>query len=254
MDKGFFNWVMKVKTYGPFSRKEVLWLAVSVLIMTFIFSFNDGADEFNGSQYFLNILLGMIAIVVAVVIHEIAHRIAAANLGYRVEYKPFFIGLVAGLVLTIMSNGYVIFLAYSSFYLDIMEKHRLGYFRHYLGYFDNGKVAVVGPLANLLAAIVFKTFAFMPEALVSKLVLVNALFAIYNILPIPPLDGAHVMFAARTLYPFIMFAVIIAGVLIIIPQIQWWVAVLASLLIAAVAWWAFSLTENNLIGRMSGSF
>ena len=251
MDYGFFNWVMKVKEYGGFSRKELAWVAVSVVIMTGIVGFQDGQSEFDVVFFVNNLLLGFVAIVVAVVIHEFAHRIAALNLGYRAEFRPFYPGLLGGIVVTLLTYGNVFFLAYSSFYLNVVEKHRLGYFRHYLGYFDNGKVAVVGPVANLLAAMVFKAMVFLPDALVSKLVFINVLFAITNMLPIPPLDGAHVMYATRTFYPFIMAFVIGAAALLLVPPVAWWVAVLGAFVIG-LAWTLFYF--NVIEGKWFGSW
>src|SRR3989338_4999926 len=186
MDYGFFNWMDKVRRYAPFSKKELMWLGVSVLALTVIVGFDDGSEQFNLANYLANMLMSLVVVAIAVLIHESAHRIAGPNLGYRIEFRPFFFGILGGLILAFMSYGKVIFLAYGSFLLDMKEKHRLGYFRHYLGYFDNGKVAIVGPLANLLAAFAFRAMDFLPDALVAKLVFVNALFVIFNMLPIPP--------------------------------------------------------------------
>ena len=49
--------------------------------------------------------LGMIAITIAVFVHELTHRIFGLEQGFDTEFKPFFYGLVAGLVLTFMSYG-----------------------------------------------------------------------------------------------------------------------------------------------------
>jgi Zn-dependent protease len=251
MDHGFFNWMMKVRKFAPFSRKELTWIGASILVMAFIVGFDDGSNAFNISSYISNMVVSLAAVAIAVIVHEAAHRIAAPNLGYKIEFRPFFFGIIGGLILTFMTYGKVIFLAYGSFYLDIMEKHRLGYFRHYLGYFDNGKVALMGPLANLVAAMIFKSMIFLPEALVSKLVFVNVLFAITNMLPIPPLDGAHVMWSTKTLYPFIMASVIGAAALLLIPGVVWWVAVLGSLVIG-IGWAMFYV--NIIEGKLFGSF
>lgn len=250
MDFGFFNWMDKLGRYYPFNRKELLWLGVSVFALTFIVGFNDGHAEFIASRFFGNLLISFIAVIIAVFIHESAHRIVAPNLGYRLEFKPFFFGILGGIILAFMTYGHVIFLAHGSFYLDIMQKHRLGYFRHYLGYFDNGKVAIAGPLANLAAAMVFKMLTFIPEALLSKIIFVNVLFAITNMLPIPPLDGAHVMYATKTVYPFLMAAIIGAAALLLLPGVSLWM-VLAGAFAIAVAFTFIYVTilEGKVFGK-----
>ena len=250
MDFGFFNWMDKIRSFYPFTKKELLWIGLSVLVVTFIIGFDDGNDVFNIGAYSGNMLITLIATLIAVIIHESAHRIAAPLLGYRVEFKPVFYGLIGGLILAFMSYGKIMFIAYGSFFLDIREKHRLGYFRHYLGYFDNGKVAIAGPLANLFAAMVFKSLVFLPEVLISKLVFINVLFAIINMLPIPPLDGSHVMFATRHLYPFVMAAIIGAGVLLLLPAVTWWMATLGAIAIASL----YSFFYFNVIEKAFGNW
>lgn len=250
MDFGFFNWMDKIRRYAPFNNKELMWLGVSVIVLTIIVGFDDGNETFDFANYASNMLLSLIVVVLAVLIHESAHRIAAPNLGYRIEFRPFFFGLLGGLILAFMSYGKVIFLAYGSFFIDMKEKHRLGYFRHYLGYFDNGKIAIFGPLANLVAAMVVKSFGFLPEPFIEKFVFINVLFAVTNMLPIPPLDGAHVMYASRHLYPFAMAAIIGAAVLLLFPSVTWWMAVLGAFVIAI----AYSFIYFNLIEKGFGKW
>ncbi|MBU1137010.1 site-2 protease family protein [Patescibacteria group bacterium] len=67
------------------------------------------------------------------------------------------------------------------------------------------KVAVAGPLANLTIALVFGLFLrFMPVSFLSStglgaifgvIVFLNLLLAIFNLMPIPPLDGSKLLFA-----------------------------------------------------------
>jgi Zn-dependent protease len=250
MDFGFYNWMDKISRYSRFSRKEMLWLGISILVMTFIVGFNDGSASLDPAFFISNMLFSLIAVAIAVLVHEAAHKITAPNLGTKVEFKPFFYGLLGGLILSFMSYGKIIFLAYSSFQMSWLEKHRLGYFRHKTGYFDQGKIAVVGPLANLAVAMVFKSIGFLPESLVTKIVLVNALFAIYNMLPIPPLDGAHVMYATKTVYPFAAAAVIGAAALLLLPQANWWKAVLGAFVIGvAFTFVYFNIIEKKLFGE-----
>jgi Zn-dependent protease len=69
---------------------------------------------------------------------------------------------------------------------------------------DPGLVALAGPVANLILALVFALlFRFLPFGflsvsffqLLSIIVFANVLLAIFNLVPIPPLDGSKVLFA-----------------------------------------------------------
>jgi Zn-dependent protease len=66
-------------------------------------------------------------------------------------------------------------------------------------------VGVAGPLSNVLLAIIFGLFirfadyfSFLPPAffqIASFIVFLNLVLAVFNLVPIPPLDGSKVLFA-----------------------------------------------------------
>ncbi len=227
----FYDWLDRLKRYYKFGRNEVLLLLASILVMAFIAGFRFEGDEFVFEVFARNFAVGLVAVALAVFVHESAHRIFGLNMGYKTEFKPFLYGLMAGVILAFMSSGRIVFLAYSGVMLNIMEKHRLGYFRYQLGYFDLGKVSLAGPLANLLLAAAVKSIPFIPPELAGKIVFVNVMFAITNTLPIPPLDGANIMYAGKTAYPFIFGAIVSCGLLLLVPWLSAWVAIAASLAI-----------------------
>lgn len=71
--------------------------------------------------------------------------------------------------------------------------------------FGPAKVAVAGPLANLAVALVFGlSLRFLPPAFLSStgleavfgvIVFYNLLLAVFNLMPIPPLDGSKLVFS-----------------------------------------------------------
>lgn len=246
----FYDWIDRIRRYYKFSRSEQLFLLISILAMAFIVGFRFEGDKFVLGTFLNNFAISLVAVVVAVFAHESAHRIFGLNMGYKTEFKPFIYGLLAGVILAFMTDGHFIFLAYSGVLLNIMEKHRLGYFRYHLGYFDLGKASLAGPLTNLLIAIVVKSMGFLPQPVAEKLILVNVLFAITNVLPIPPLDGANIMYASKTAYPFVFGAVISCGLLLLIPWLSAWLSIAASLAIGIfTAVLYFKFVEGKLLSK-----
>ena len=69
--------------------------------------------------------------------------------------------------------------------------------------YGSAKVALAGPGSNLAVALVFGlTLRFFPEIAVTPglalifgyIVFINILLAVFNLLPVPPLDGSHILF------------------------------------------------------------
>lgn len=69
--------------------------------------------------------------------------------------------------------------------------------------YGSAKVAIAGPASNLLIALVFglairffSNYIDLPVlfSMFGLIVFINILLAIFNLLPIPPLDGSHILF------------------------------------------------------------
>ncbi len=69
--------------------------------------------------------------------------------------------------------------------------------------YGSAKVAIAGPGSNLIIALIFGlSLRFFPQIftvpglslMFSYIVYINILLAIFNLLPIPPLDGSHILF------------------------------------------------------------
>ncbi len=78
----------------------------------------------------------------------------------------------------------------------------------------NLKVSLAGPGTNLLISLFFGLilrFISIPQslyALFSIIIIYNIILAIFNLIPIPPLDGSHILFSFlpdRSFYSFKMF-------------------------------------------------
>ena len=212
---GFFNLLDKVKRYYVFSRNEKMWLVASAFLLAFIAGFDDKSKVFSFSNWLGNFFLCFIAVAVAIFVHESVRRIMGLEQGFRVEFKPFMYGLLGGLFLAFMSYGKLIFLAYGGIQFHMLEAHRLGYFRYRTSLFVLGKASALACLANLFVAIIFKMMTFLPEAFVYKMVFINVLFAITNLLPIPPLDGVNLLYASRIIYLSMLAFVSVVGVLLL---------------------------------------
>lgn len=153
--------------------------------------------------FIVEILFGIAILILSIVIHEVAHGYAAAALGDptaryagRLTLNPVShldpIGSVVLPLVTYFSGGFIFGWAKPVPY----NPHNLRY-----GQWGEALVALAGPASNISVAIVFGLlirFAPLSETFISVAALVafvNIILAVFNMVPIPPLDGSKVLFA-----------------------------------------------------------
>lgn len=159
----------------------------------------------------MEVLFLIIILIFSIIIHEIAHGSVAYYLGDptakyagRLTLNPLKhldpIGsIIVPLFLVIMSQitgGGIIF--------GWAKPVPINPYNFKDQKYGSLKVALAGPASNLLVALVFGLILrFIPalfavEGLVimfSYIIYINILLAIFNLMPIPPLDGSHILFA-----------------------------------------------------------
>lgn len=169
---------------------------------------------------FLFIIFQILVVLFSVVIHEVSHGVAANSLGDstaknlgRLTLNPIkhldLFGSILLPLFTLFLGGFIFGYAKPVPYnpYNLSDKK-----------YGPAKVAFAGPLSNVLIALIFGLFfRFMPgflEAtimpqLFSFIVLLNLVLAIFNLMPIPPLDGHWLLltFVPDTYYKFKRFFV-----------------------------------------------
>lgn len=236
-----------VQKYFSFSETELRAMGISVLVMAFIFSSAKGGpqDTFVVSYWVQHFLLAVFIAALALLVRQTIQRVVGLSIGFRVEYRLWLYGILIGLVIAVISKGAIWFLAPGGILVYHMAGHRLGSFRYGLNYWPLGMTGLAGPLANITLALVFKILLI---AAPGNTVLLDALkfnlfYAVFSMLPIPPLDGSHLFFASRLTYIFSFFAMV-AG-----ASAMYFLGVFVSLLIAlavgVLCWFSYYLFSEN---------
>ncbi len=228
----------KVKSSYSFSHDETRLFIVYVLILGFIVGFNDGRDAFDAVLWVRNLVNCIVIVALTFLTYVSAQKLAGLKYGQKVELKLWLPGLLIGVVLALFTNGEWTFLVSGGIVAHMMTGARLGKFRYGFSYNDLGKIAAAGPLACVALAIILKGLMVLPGGgLLTKAITVCLLFAIFNMLPIPPLAGSMVFFASRSWYVFSYVGILAITALLLKASLFW--ALLGSILIGIVVFMIF---------------
>jgi Zn-dependent protease len=132
----------------------------------------------------LLLLFCMSAVIVCTsfVMHELAHKFVAQRFGAWAEYRMFPFGLLIALALSF--SGFL-FAAPGAVYISGHIDKRM-----------NGKISAAGPAVNIVIGVVAAALAYVTDGLVSSVLwimaLINAFFAVFNMIPIMPFDGSKI--------------------------------------------------------------
>jgi len=228
----------KLKRYFAFTSNEVKGLVIAILATAFIISFNDWGkgSEVNISSGFFNFFNAILIVTLSFLVHISMQRVWSLGTGYRLEWRMWGFGLLLGLIFVFLTNGKFWLILPGGIIVYHLAGHRLGWFRYGINWWALGLIALMGTFATMLLALVFKAISgFFVNALMQKMITFNIVYAMYSLLPIPPLDGSKTFYGSRMLYAFSTAGLVAAAVMLTL-NISILIAVAASLLIATVLW------------------
>ena len=238
----------KMKKYYNFTTYEIKGLVIAILILAFIISFREwGAATFDIWEGAYNLFNAVLIVALSILVHDAGQRIWGLAIGFKIEFKMWWFGLLFALIIAFTSNGLIWLIIPGGFMMHHLGGHRLGFFRYGLNYVGQAMVALAGPLFSLMLIILLKIiYAFSPNPLIQKAIIFNVVYAITSLLPIPPLDGSKIYFGSRMIYAFVLPAMLVATILMII-DIPIFFALVLSLLVGVILWMLYYISFERKV-------
>ncbi len=165
---------------------ELRDLLAASAVLVFVFSYPDFLV--NPSLLFAS----AIAIVSGFALHELAHKFTANKFGASAEFRLWREGLMMAVVLAIATNGSFVFAAPGAV---MISGFRFGFHGiTHLNKKEMGVIGAAGPVTNILLAALFAAlYSATANPIMAYAARINTSLAIFNMMPIPPLDGSKVM-------------------------------------------------------------
>lgn len=176
-----------------FSKRELGDIAIAVIVLSLALTilYKRGAiitylgDEFGSAAKWI-VLFGicLLLVVFSFLLHEFGHKFTAQNFGMRSEFRIFPTGLFITLLTSVLG---FLFAAPGAVYIEGNPTRK-----------ENGIISIAGPAVNILLTLagIAGCLAFNGGGVVViffyLLAYLNAFLAVFNLLPIPPLDGSKI--------------------------------------------------------------
>jgi len=184
---------------------------IASLVLGFIFSFKEwGSSTPDGLAGIENWLRYFIMSIVALLIHTISHKIVATKnyaisefrlwnltVGERKKIKTIPLGVLIPLLFSFFSNGsWNVALIENNVTKEIPALRARKKFK-YLTELEIALIAIAGPLASILFALILKASQ-LPG--LDKFIMVNYIIGLFALIPFSTLDGAKIFAGSRFLY------------------------------------------------------
>ncbi len=217
---------------------------ITVLVVTFVFAFDDKQPVFHLNNWLVNFLRVGIGVTLVALVHYFGHKWAARRYGTDIVHKiwgirrygfhtrahfpiklhlwgvtivpisSFPLGSVLAVVISFLSNGGFFFTAVEAFDVKSEESLRLGRWRLKVLEREIARIAFAGPAANIIFAFILQSFN--KSGMFDQLILISCLYALYHMIPWSQLDGAKIFFGSLYLYVFGLSFLLISFLLIMI--------------------------------------
>ncbi|RME54175.1 hypothetical protein D6777_04585 [Candidatus Woesearchaeota archaeon] len=243
-----------------YTKKEVKSFLIASILLSFVFAFNDGRDVFELAYWLSNFAKVFVIVLIGLIVHDMGHDFVVRKQGFNSEFKTwglkklnlkahdtfpkevkffglkikleqFPLGVLMALGVMLFSNGKLYWAAVSSYNLIKIKAHRIGRKFEDVTDFEQAKIAFAGPFALLLLTIIFKIFN--SSGMFDKAIFIYSVMIVYDMLPLPELDGFKVFMGSRPFFVFSLLFTIVA--ILLLHTTSAFVTLAVSLLVAIVA-------------------
>jgi hypothetical protein len=241
----FYN----LKRYGlTLSRSEIQQTIISILVIAFVWSFDKwGSDKFDVVMGLQNFLFGALFAAIAMFLNQIGQRFVAVHYGYDPVYEFGILGIMIALIISFASRGLLIFFLPGAINIRHLAASRLGEFRYYTNDWEWAKAGFMGPMLNIIAAIILSLFRANP--LMRQLMIMNILFAAYSLIPMPGNLGLYLFYPHIYLWSFTV-AFVAAATLMVFFLTPLYTFLLSLGFAVYALYWHYLVKDQNLRGTM----
>lgn len=242
-----------------FTKKEIINLIVSALVLGFVFGFDDGHEFFDLRVWFSNYMFMVALSLISLIVMILGHKWAAGRYNIRTEYNlwgisrfgfkdyqyvhpnkvmnRFPLGIILPIFIAVFSEGQIWLASVAMVLTSVNIVHRIGKKWVHDTDYEEARVMFAGIMATTLAIIVLG-FAFERTGaeLWKQLIFINVALLLSHMLPFPQLAGGRMLFTSLYLFVFALVITAVTSFLVLlIPAVSTLMIALVLAVVSVIA-------------------
>ncbi len=215
--KGRYQSRAKLKKFFRFRESEFYPLVLTCLAFGFIFSINFPGEDFRVLSWIGYFFLATILAFLTFFFRISLQKIVGIELGYLVRFQVWWEGVIASIILSLLSFGYLPFIFAGGTTSTFMTRQRIGKFFYGFNFEENAQIASWGLWANLTLATAFGIllYVFQESFFFRTGMMMNLFMGVSMLLPLPRFDGIQIFFGSRFLYGVNWIALALTSLLLL---------------------------------------
>jgi Zn-dependent protease len=185
---------------SKFEAKELIkaWAATTLAFGIIIY--------FEGNSFLFSLFTAFLTVGLGFVAHEMAHRAVARKYHKHAEFRAN--DMMLGLMILMSFIGFIIAAPGAVFISGFVTKK------------ESGIIAAAGPIANIALAALFLALIPIIPTIAMYGFMINALLAMFNLIPFPSFDGQKILEWNKTAYFIVGGAAVLLNIInIMLPYI-----------------------------------
>jgi hypothetical protein len=179
--------VYNIKLYYHYTWEEIIGYLVTSIFGGFILTFNEwGSTSFNagaGLRAFASMAIFLLVMFFCVCSFC---KLLGVRLGYQMHYQPHLVGLMAGLVITVASAGYLPLFLPGGFKYHKPWRMYVGHWRGYHRPWEVAMLAGLFPLLMLSSVLILSPlYISSGSEILYRYIVAMCLVAVFALIPLP---------------------------------------------------------------------
>jgi Zn-dependent protease len=174
------------------------WLATSLAFGILIY--------YEQNSFWFSVLVAALTVGLGFMAHELSHRAVARKFHKHAEFRANDMMLLLSVLMSFL--GFVIAAPGAVLIGGYVTRK------------ENGMIAAAGPVANIIVSLIFVPLIFIVPKVAFYGFMINALLALFNLIPIPGFDGEKILAWSKPAYFTIAAVALLLNIFnIVLPNI-----------------------------------